>query len=146
MDRIRIQGGQSRYNDLLLSVSQRGDWSPWIDFFLTALLAEAKIAWNKAKKLRDLRDRFRQRLGSNSAKLRIDTVDFIIAWPVFRVRDLRRAIGVTDTTVRNYVKKLLVAGIIVPVDVAVWGQTYFATDVINILYHDYEDDLIPQGE
>ena len=42
---------QDEYNDRLLAVTEEGDWTSWVEFFLGAIVAQAKANQSKAKRI-----------------------------------------------------------------------------------------------
>src|SRR5690606_40102702 len=56
-----FERNRDRYMDLLLRVSQLGDWVSWIDFFLRGVYESATEANEQALALLDLRQRYHRR-------------------------------------------------------------------------------------
>ena len=102
---------RQRYYDLLLGVSTRGDWRAWVEFFLRGVASEARDAVDRAKRLQDLRQTWRERLTDSrvSAKL-LEAADILFERPVLTIPQLQDLLGVHYNTARGYVEKMHEAG------------------------------------
>lgn len=76
---------KDEYVARMRGVSERGDWTGWVAFFLTALHEQARVNIRTADKIQglygEMRELFRQVLNSQHHDL---ALDFIFANPVFR--------------------------------------------------------------
>jgi Fic family protein len=78
-----FEKNRTEYYDRLLMITKDGDWSGWIDFFLTAVIQQAKINVDKAQKLlnlyNEMKDRFIQATKSQYA---IPALDAFFRQPI----------------------------------------------------------------
>jgi hypothetical protein len=78
-----FEKNRTEYYDRLLIITKDNDWSGWIDFFLTAVIQQAKINIDKAQKLlnlyNEMKDRFIQATKSQYA---IPALDAFFKQPV----------------------------------------------------------------
>jgi Fic family protein len=57
-----FERNREAYVDHMLHVSQRGEWRPWIHFFLQGVAEQCDDAVSRAKKLAELRDEYKRTL------------------------------------------------------------------------------------
>jgi len=122
------------YYDLLLRVSERGDWSAWVLFFLSGVTEQARDAADRVKRLQDLQREWRERLaGVQGSGSLLRLVDELIATPLLTVGQAQRALGVTYRTAGLSVRKLVDAGVLRPLDERAYGRRFVADRVLEII-------------
>lgn len=122
------------YYDLLLSVSERGAWRDWLLFFLRGVAEQAWDALQRARRLQDLREEWHQRLTqARTSALLVRLVDELFDWPIMTIPQAQRLLGVTYPSAKRNMEKLVQAGILQLVDEAVYGRTYVASEIMNVL-------------
>jgi Fic family protein len=126
---------RDRYYDLLLGVSQRGAWEPWLLFFLEGVVEQARDAVERAEKLQDLQLDYRTRVtGKRSSALLPRLVDELFASPILTVRQAQRLLGVGHYQSAQYsIDKLVKAGILKQ---APWGgrpRMFIAEEILAII-------------
>jgi len=122
------------YYDLLLAVSERGDWRDWVLFFLRGVTDQAQDAIVRAKRLQDLQTAWHERLmQARSSALLLRLADGLFASPVITIPEAQRLIGVTYHSARRNVERLVQEGILRPVDDTTYGKAYLATEILDII-------------
>ncbi|MBS1790879.1 MAG: Fic family protein [Acidobacteria bacterium] len=122
------------YYRLLLSVSQRGEWLEWITFFLRGVEDQSKDAIDRAKKLLDLWQQYRQQFQSvRSSSLLLRLVDELIANPVLTFGRAAALLNITPRAARMNVEKLVEAGIIREISGKQRYQLFIAPEIIHVL-------------
>ena len=100
------------YKDSLRAITETGDWTQWISFFLDAAIWQADSNYNAAKAIMEYYARTKSRiLEMTSSKYAIMLLDAIFSKPVFT----QTSIGFEEAsrpTVFTLLKKLEEAGII----------------------------------
>lgn len=101
------------YKDLMLAVSQTGDWLSWIKFFLRGISTQALDGVERASRLHELKEHYhelcgRQPTGANLMKL----VDLLFWIPAITIAGARDALEITYPTAKNYISSLVDLGII----------------------------------
>lgn len=125
---------RSDYYRLLLAVSQRGEWLEWITFFLRGVEEQSKDAVDRAKKLLDLWQQYRQQFQSaRSSSLLLRLVDELIANPVLTVGRAAALLNITPRAARMNVEKLVKAGIIREISGKQRYQLFIAPEIIRVL-------------
>lgn len=101
------------YLDLLLSVSQTGDWTPWVNFFLRGIHESADEATQQATNLLALRQRYHRmfQTGRSSALL-IRLIDRLFQVPSITIGAAAEVLGVSPQAAANNIHKLEAAGVL----------------------------------
>lgn len=122
------------YYDLLLGVSERGAWHDWLLFFLRGVAEQAGDTVRRARKLQDLREEWHKRLAqARTSALLVRLVDALFEWPILTIPQAQRLLRITYPNARRNVDKLVQAGILQLTSDVVYGKTYAATEIINVI-------------
>lgn len=110
---------RDEYIDTMRAVSQSGDWTDWIVFFLNGLEAQAQQNLEKAEEIKALYDRmkdvFRDVLSSQWST---NALDFVFSTPVFRNNAFTRKSGIPTSTAQRITKALLEQNLLITVSPA----------------------------
>jgi Fic family protein len=119
------------YYDLLLAVSQQGAWEAWLVFFLQGVIAQARDAVARARRLQDLRERYREQFQAERAAGRLlQTVDLLFARPVMTMPQISEALGVNYATATRYINRLEDAAILREISGRARNRVYRADEVL----------------
>ena len=103
-----LEKNRDDYYDKLLMITKDGDWSGWIDFFLTAVIEQSKENINKAQKLlnlyNEMKDKFRQATKSQYA---IPALDAFFRQPIITTTQFKEVIGAPKKSSSNEILKML---------------------------------------
>jgi len=129
-----FEANRQRYYELLLSVSERGAWSEWIQFFLEGVESQARDAVRRAHRIQDLRRMYRTRFqqARSSARL-LQVVDLLFATPVVAVRHVQQAIGVSFQSANRYLAQLEEAGIVREITGQSRNRLYRADEILEAM-------------
>jgi len=124
---------RSAYYDQLLAVSTTGDWTPWLRFFLRAVLETALDASRRVRELRALTERYRVRMlevraSANATHL----ADELTTRPIVSTPLVARELHVTSAGARLIIEKLREAGILTPMGSS-RPQLYAAHEILELL-------------
>jgi len=127
---------RQEYYDLLLGVSERGDWSAWLLFFLRGVAEQARDALERARRLQDLREEWHRRLAqARTSALTLRLVDILFTSPILTISQAQRLLKVGSYhSARKNVEKLVSAGILQPEGDATYGKTYVAAEILRIVH------------
>jgi Fic family protein len=129
-----FERNRTEYQRRLLDVSQRGNWTRWIDFFLQAIIEEADDAIARASSLQSLREEYRRRAQAISGPRSILTaIDYSFVEPVFSVGTLRRIIARSAADTRAVLRQLVEMGVVVEKTGKQRNQVFVAEQVLAIL-------------
>jgi len=136
---------REKYMDLLLSVSQKGNWRPWVEFFLLGVVESANEAVRQAESLLALRDRYhRQFQAARSSALLQRLIDELLLRPAITIGRASKVLKVTPAAASHNISKLVDAGILKEVTGRKRNMTFIATGIVAFM-HDTEAKS-PQAE
>ena len=123
------------YYDLLLSVSTRGTWREWVEFFLRGVAEQARDAVVRAKQLQDLQAEWRVRLTQARASgLAIRLADTLFDSPFITIPHAQRRLGVKQYhSARRHVQRLVEMGILKPLGAPSYGKTFVAAEIMRVI-------------
>jgi len=109
-----FEKNRTEYYDRLLMITKDNDWSGWIDFFLTAVIQQAKINIDKAQKLlnlyNEMKDRFIQATKSQYA---IPALDAFFKQPVIDTKSFLELIKAPKKSGIEVLNKLVYSNLII---------------------------------
>jgi Fic family protein len=123
------------YYDLLLAVSERGEWLAWVRFFLAGVAEQARDAIDRAKRLQDLREGWRTQLTDAQATgFTHALVDVLFKYsPVLTVRLAEQWLNTSYRSAKTNVEKLTARGILRASHRSANGWIYVADDILRLL-------------
>ena len=90
-----LEAHRDEYYDRLLAVSSEKKWDDWIEFFLKAILAQAKTNSVRAKKILELYDIKKERIAkATHSQYVIKILDALFKRPIFSSTDFIKASGI----------------------------------------------------
>jgi Fic family protein len=122
------------YYDLLLAVSEQGDWRAWVLFFLAGVAEQARDAGARAKQLQDLQTEWRQRLsemGRSTLPMRL--ADYLFAAPILTIPQAQQVLQVTYASAQRAVARLERAGILEQRGESSYAKTYVAGEILDVI-------------
>lgn len=125
---------RSEYYDLLLAVSQKGDWDAWIKYFLAGVSEQSNDAVLRSRRLQDLQQRYRAQFqGVRSSGLLLGLVDFLFESPFLNVSMVKDRLSITYTSAQKNIEKLVDAGVLKEITGQARNRIFAATDVLNVI-------------
>lgn len=123
------------YVDLLLHVSQSGEWTPWLDFFLQGVLESSEEAIGQADGLLALRQSYhRQFQTGRSSALLIRLIDRLFEAPSITIGAAAELLGVSQQAASNNIRKLKDAGILRESTGRRRRQVFIASEIMSFMY------------
>lgn len=90
-----LEANRDEYYGRLLAVSNEKKWNDWIEFFLKAIVAQAKINSVRAKKILDLYDTKKERIAkATRSQYVIKILDTLFKKPIFSSTDFIKTSGI----------------------------------------------------
>lgn len=125
---------KERYSKLLLSLSQKSNWTQWISFFLDALITQSDLAIKNINELLHTRAKYFQILDniSTTAKTR-ELVDHLFENPYITILKAQQYLNTTYPTARDAVNRLVDVGILAEISKDGRQKQYVAEEIINSL-------------
>jgi Fic family protein len=125
---------RQEYMNHLLTVSQKGSWNNWINFFLEGIIVQSHDAIDRANQLlrlwQDYRTKIQKTHGSN---LVLQLVDQLFYSPGISAPATARKLGVSEGGVQLAIKKLVKEGILSETTGKKRYRVYYATGIIEIM-------------
>jgi Fic family protein len=101
------------YYDLLLGVSEKGNWEDWLLFFLRGLNLQARKAQDTCKSILDLHENLKSRMPTLNSKYAHEFLDALFVNPFFTSKAIRTLSGIKNNqTLFTLISKFKHAGII----------------------------------
>lgn len=125
---------RDEYYELLLGVSQKGDWKAWLTFFLNGVRQQSEDALLTIQKLLDLQKRYRVLVtGRRVPKVVNRLIDYLFARPVISVSALSKAWDTPFPTVQRGVDYLIEKGILREITGRQRNRLFIADEISNII-------------
>lgn len=108
-----LEANRDEYYGRLRAISAEGDWTDWVQFFLTAITEQAKTNMQRLRQIMALYDRSKtevQRASRSQHSAAI--VDALFSRPVFRAADLADGAGMERSSIYPVIRRLEQQGII----------------------------------
>jgi len=124
---------RQEYYDQLLSVSQKGTWESWLEFFLKGVDQQAKESTTRLRRLRDIRLKFEEMISQErTRKTLAQAVDFLMSQPIVTVSQLQDGIGLNNfVTAQRYVDRLIELGILRQLGGRARNRLFIADEIFN---------------
>ncbi len=128
-----FEDNKDEYVDLMLAVSQRGEWPAWLEFFLKGLKASCARTIETIGKIQELhRDYMERCQQARSSALLIQIVDALFERPVISVPGARELTGTSYRAAKNNLAKLCQYKILTESPGNFRPKYYFAPELIEI--------------
>lgn len=128
-----LERHRNQYTDLLLRVSQTGDYLSWVRFFLEAVCGSALESVTRAEALLALRESYRARLQSaRSSALLLRLLDNLFERPSTSIGVAGQVMQVTPAAAAANLRKLVDAKILVEVTGRRRDQRFVAPEIIRV--------------
>lgn len=127
-----IDRRKDEYKDLMLRVSQTGNWAPWVDFFLDGVVEQANDAVTIAERLVALREQYRLETSGPRVPSNVQTViDILFDSPAISASDIRERLGVASRTAYDLIDRLEEHGIVREATGRTYNKVYLAHGIVR---------------
>ncbi|MCK4644804.1 MAG: Fic family protein [Candidatus Aminicenantes bacterium] len=125
---------QNEYYDLLLGVSQNGNWDAWLKYFIRGVAEQSKVAEETGHKILDLQKKYRQQLQKESVSTPVfQLLDMLFLNPFVSLPGVSDSLKITWPTAKASVERLVKLGILKEVSGRKRSRIYCAEELLNIL-------------
>jgi len=108
-----LEANRDMYYDRLKAITQGKKWEDWIEFFLNAIVEQAKTNSKKAKAILALYEKKKERIHTiTHSQYVIRILDTLFARPVFSTTDFIRSSGIPKASAIRFIKLLEKEGVI----------------------------------
>jgi Fic family protein len=134
---------RSEYYRLLLGVSQQGNWTEWITFFLRGVAEQAEDAIVRANKLQRLSAEYREQLhGIRSSAALLKLTDHLFNSPIITVPLAQAILKHSQPSAQHNIDRLVQKGILQEITGRQRGRVYLASRIMQIV-EDREVQQLP---
>lgn len=110
-----LESHRDLYYARLRGISQDGDWSSWIEFFLEAIVEQARSNTDRVRDILNLYENMKGRITElTRSQHAILVLDTLFDRPVFQSSDFVQRSGIPKQTALPFLRKLREAGILHP--------------------------------
>lgn len=125
---------RNEYYDLLLGVSQDGNWDAWLKYFIRGVAEQSKVAEETGHKILDLQKKYRQQLQKDSVSMPVfHLLDMLFLNPFVSLPGVSDYLKITWPTAKASVERLVKLGILKEVSGRKRSRIYCAEELLNIL-------------
>lgn len=135
-----VQSNRAEYYRLLKRVSTHGAWLPWCAFFVRAVAEQAEADLARAQRVTALREHYqRQLVTKRSSSLGAKLVDQLFMTPAITIPSAAQILGVSYTAAQRHIDRLIIAGVLKPVDQRRYDKVYLAEGILQAIRGDGSD-------
>jgi len=125
---------RNEYYDLLLGVSQDGNWDAWLKYFIRGVARQAKAAEETGHRILNLQKKYRQQLQKESVSTSaFQLLDMLFLNPFVSLPGISDYLKMTWPTAKASVDRLIKLGILKEVSGRKRSRIYCARELLNIL-------------
>lgn len=125
---------RQEYYDHLLAVSQCGDWDAWLRFFLRGVSSQSRDSITRMERLGSIRSSYQPLVEAQKNSERMAAVvDFLFGCPIFNAKQLAEGLKMPFKTSRQYIAKLVKAGILCEITGYARNQIYRADEIFSAI-------------
>lgn len=130
-----LERHRDTYVDLLLRVSQEGDWTAWLNFFLRGVVESAEEATQQAVALLDLRRGYHRLFQEDRSSARIiRLIDRLFQTPSITIGEAAKVLDMSNQGAANNIHKLEERGILREATGKKRNQVFVADEILTFLY------------
>ena len=138
---------RDEYYELLLNVSQKGDWKAWLTFFLNGVRQQSEDALLTIQKLLDLQKRYRAlATGRRVPKVVNRLIDHLFASPVISISALSKTWEIPFPTIQRGVDYLVEKGILREITGGQRNRLFAAHEISNIIMTERTKSMNPKKD
>ncbi len=124
---------RNQYYETLLGVSQKGDWSSWIKFFLKAVAEESRSVIDNSRAILALLDCYRHKIEQKRPSIYVfKLLDLISKNPYISITRAAKLMKTSFHTARAAIEKLQAMKILIEATDKERGKIYCAQELLNI--------------
>jgi Fic family protein len=123
-----IEGHRSDYYELLQNIRTRGEWIPWIRFFLAGVETTAKDAAIRARRLASIRESLMRETGGAHA-----LADSLLSNPYITLATAAKVLDVSVPTATRRIRELESKGVLREATGRGWRKVYLAAEILAVV-------------
>ena len=108
-----FEKNRGKYYKKLRSITERGEWNEWIEYFLEAVATQAEVNTKRAKRVTTLYEKLKNNIQQvTRTKNSIQIQDFLFSKIMFQTPDFTKSSGLSKPHAARVLKSLLQHGIV----------------------------------
>jgi len=101
------------YYDRLRGVTERGDWTAWLRFFLLAVITQSLKTQTAIEKIMEMRERLKTKIVAANSVYAPDILDYLFSSPIVSYASLKNKLKTKNPqTIYNLIEKFVKLGIL----------------------------------
>jgi Fic family protein len=128
-----FEATRSEYYERLRTVTEKGDWIGWLEYFLNGMARQAKDALSRIEALQELVAKWKQKFTRKSDKNSLRLIDDLLANPFMTVGGVVKKHKIAFPTAQRAIDKLENEGILKQTSNAKRNRVYCARRILDIL-------------
>lgn len=121
------------YYELLLGVSDNGNWENWLKYFLGALLAQASKTQVTVLKMILLYERLKDSVQTVNSIYAFQLLEVLLTNPIVSFARVKKLLGASRQTIYNLLGKFTKAGILVEMSGMKRNRVYVFSELLEIV-------------
>ena len=136
---------RDEYYELLLNISQKGDWKAWLTFFLNGVRQQSEDALSTVQKLLDLQYRYREiAAGPRVPKSVSPLIDYLFTNPIVSISEFSKTWKISFPTVRRGVDYLIKKRVLREITGGQRNRLFVALEILNTIMTERTTSMIPR--
>lgn len=101
-----LESNRTEYYDALKSITDHGDWTNWIRFFLSGIIIQAEKNITQTRSILALYDEMKGRIKDTHTQFGIQCLDFIFTRPIFNTSEFNKNSDVPRSSAARLLKAM----------------------------------------
>lgn len=128
-----FEAARQEYYDSLRRVTEQGDWTGWIEYFLNGVARQCEDALSRAERINQQLSAWRDAFAGTGSKAPLLLIDLIGANPFLVPREAERRLGVAYNTIMRAIASLEAGGVLSKVGDSRRNRVFCAKAILDIL-------------
>lgn len=128
-----FEASRRDYYELLLGVSQRGEWNDWLQYFLNGITVMSEDAIGRSARIVALLDEWRVKAAGGKTDAPLRLLDLLADNPFVTVTGVAEKLGLAFTTAQRAIQRLEQLGVLKEKGEARRGRVYCARSILDVL-------------
>ena len=128
-----FEATRDEYYRQLFSVSSKGSWNDWLQYFLNGVAMQSEDALSRAERINDLLTTWKLQVASGASSIPVAIVELCAVNPYLTIKKVAQELDIAYSTAQRGVRKLEAENIIKQVGSGKRDKVYCATEILAIL-------------
>jgi Fic family protein len=128
-----FEATRSDYYGGLRAVTENGDWTGWLEYFLNGVARQSEDALSRAERINRLLAKWRDMFAGGGSRVPLQLVELVGVNPFLTPRETERRLGVSYNTIGRAIVALEKGGVLEKAGDAKRDRVYCARAILDIL-------------